>query len=120
LNGEVVLIHFWASWCEACKAEMPELNSFAKDHRTDGLHVLLVNADDTKGLSRAREMMKSYSLPWALVKDTDFKNYGRIWRLPLTFVIDRKGILRKDGWAADHALTKKDLDAEVLPLVQAK
>ena len=39
----------------------------------------------------ARALMKSYDLPWAFAKDSAFAKYGRIWRLPLTFVIDRKG-----------------------------
>ena len=40
------------------------------------------------------------------------KAYGRIWRLPLTFVIDRQGVLRKDGWYGDPLLDTATLEAD--------
>jgi hypothetical protein len=48
------------------------------------------------------------------------KGYGRIWRLPLTFVIDRRGILRKDGWYGDPLLDMATLERTVTPLLRAR
>ena len=43
LRGQVVLVNFWATWCEPCRAEMPELDELARDYREAGFRVLAVN-----------------------------------------------------------------------------
>jgi hypothetical protein len=44
--------------------------------------------------------------------------YGRMWRLPVSFVIDRDGVLRHDGWQDDQQpLTKESLERIVTPLL---
>lgn len=117
-SGQVVIVHFWATWCASCKQEMPALDAFYKKHQAEGLRLLAISMDKDETL--AREEMKAYGFDGALVKDARFKAYGRIWRLPLTFVIDRHGILVKGGWRTGHALTEADLNTVVLPLLKAK
>ena len=46
--------------------------------------------------------------------------YGRIWRIPLTFVIDRYGIVRKDGWFGDPGIDENLLEQTVTPLLRAR
>jgi hypothetical protein len=45
--------------------------------------------------------------------------YGRIWRLPMTFVVDRKGILRTNQWTDDRGLDEKALEQTIAPLLSA-
>ncbi len=59
----------------------------------------------------ARSDARVFAFPAALVRDTNIKGYGRIWRLPLTFVIDRQGMLRKDGWYGDPVLDMATLES---------
>lgn len=42
-RGQVVLLNFWATWCEPCLAELPSLERLAQRHERDGLRVLAVN-----------------------------------------------------------------------------
>lgn len=116
--NHVVLLHFWATWCDACKTEMPVLDEYAKKHKADGVLVVGISMDASADEPKAREMMHAFSFNSTSGKAAQFKGYGRIWRLPLNFVIDRKGILRKDGWVQDHALTMSDLETTVTPLLK--
>ena len=53
LAGQVVVLNFWATWCEPCRAEMPSLDVLGKRHRHDGLAVLAVNYRESPGVVRA-------------------------------------------------------------------
>ena len=116
--GKVVMVNVWATWCAPCRAEMPALDAYYRRHRDEGLVLLAVSWDDPRDQSKVREVMQAYAFPAALARDTDLKGYGRIWRLPLTFVIDRRGILRKDDWYGDPGLDSQLLEKTVSPLLQ--
>ena len=53
----------------------------------------------------------------ALKSDASFKGLGRIWRMPTTFVIDKAGILRKNGHVGDAEITLVELESLVTPLL---
>jgi len=118
--GKVVILHFWASWCAPCRKEMPALESFYEKHRAQGLELLAVSMDDPADEAKAREVMRQFTFPAAMARDTQAKGYGRIWRIPLTFVIDRHGILRKDGWHGAPTLDLPELEKTVTPLLQSR
>lgn len=118
-KGQVVVINFWATWCPPCRQEMPALDSYYQKHRDQGLRVIAVSMDEPADEAKVYEVMKSYSFDAALDKNAHYKGYGRIWRLPLTFVIDRKGILRKDGWYGNAGIDQPLLENMVTPLLNA-
>jgi thiol-disulfide isomerase/thioredoxin len=118
LRGKVVLVNFWATWCAPCRAEMPAIDAFYRKHRGDGLVVVAVSMDRPADEAKARAVMEDYAFGAAFAKDASFKGYGRIWRLPLTFVVDREGVLRRDDWYEDPGIDAAKLDAVVLPLVR--
>jgi len=119
-TGKVVVLHFWASWCAPCRKEMPTLETYYEKHRAQGLEILAVSMDDPADEAKAREVMRAFTFPAAMVRDTEAKGYGRIWRIPLTFVIDRQGILRKDGWHGAPTLELPDLEKTVTPLLESR
>ena len=45
-GASAVLVNVWATWCEPCREEMPEIVRFYRDHRAGGLRLVLVSADD--------------------------------------------------------------------------
>jgi thiol-disulfide isomerase/thioredoxin len=118
-RGRVVIVHFWASWCTPCRLEMPVLDAYYRQHHDAGVDVLAINLDDKEGLAEARAAMTAFAYPAASYRDARAPGYGRIVHLPLTFVIDRDGILRRDAWTAAPVVDAAVLEREVTPLVKA-
>ena len=120
LQGKVVIVTFWASWCEFCRQELSDLTGYYRDHENEGLSIVAISTDEANDANKVRERARSYPFPVALIADADVSGYGRIWRLPLTFVIDRHGILRRDGWDSSPAVTRAQLEETVTPLLRDK
>ena len=118
-KGQVVIINFWATWCPPCRQEMPALENYYQKHHEQGLRLIAVSLDEPGDEAKVREVMKAYGFDAAMEANTRHKGYGRIWRLPLTFVIDRKGVLRKDGWYGSAGIDQPLLEKIVTPLLEA-
>lgn len=117
--GRVVIVNFWASWCVPCREEMPALETYYQQHKGEGLRILAISMDEPSDDHLVREVMRNYSYPAAFSRDINYKGYGRIWRMPMTFVIDRRGILRKDGSEGDPKIDLPILEKLVTPLLKA-
>ena len=120
LLGNVVIVTFWATWCQYCKQELSDLSDYYRQHAQDGLSIIAVSTDDADDVAEERERAKAYPFPVAMLADVEVSGYGRIWRMPLTFIIDRRGILRRDGWVDTPSVTRKQLDDIVTPLLREK
>jgi thiol-disulfide isomerase/thioredoxin len=108
LRGQVVVLNFWASWCEPCREELPSLELLATRHAGQGLAVLLVNFRETDRAIRRFLEAQALSLP--ILRDGDggaAKDWGvRIY--PTTFVVDRQGrvvfsVIGEVDWAGTAA-----------------
>ncbi|MDB6061464.1 MAG: Redoxin domain protein [Verrucomicrobiaceae bacterium] len=118
-KGKVVIVNFWASWCSPCRQEMPALDEFYKEHKADGLLVIAINMDEPQNEKAVRDIMRDFSFPAGFARDAHIEGYGRIWRLPMTFVIDRQGLLRKDGSVGEPKIDRSLLETLVIPLLKA-
>jgi cytochrome c biogenesis protein CcmG, thiol:disulfide interchange protein DsbE len=118
LLGQVVLATFWATWCEPCREELPMLSTYASNHARQGLRVLGFSLDGPEALPKVRVVAATLSFPVGLLGNPYVGGYGRIWRIPVSFVIDRAGRLAHNGWDDDEQpLTKEQLQRVVDPLL---
>lgn len=119
--GKVVVLHFWATWCEPCRSELPAIENYYQKHHREGLEFIAISLDDPADIAKVRAVLSRYSYPGTLLSDANIRGYGRIWRIPLTFVIDRKGILRYDAWGGgDDGLNEAILESALTPLLLDK
>ena len=94
LSGKVVIVDFWATWCEPCKKSFPKLQDLNARYKADGLAVVGVSEDDDKG--GIKEFANSFGADFPLLWDSDKSIAGK-WEpgsMPATFIIDRKGLVR--------------------------
>lgn len=101
LRGQVVLLNVWATWCEPCRKEMPELQALHASHHAQGLRVVGVSVDAARLGPEVRRMVEDFRLSYPNVHDprntisASFKVVG----YPTSFLIDRAGAIvwRRDG-----------------------
>ncbi len=94
LRGKVVLVNFWATWCEPCITEMPSLQQLREQLMASGFEVLAVNYQE--GPARINSFVQKMNLTLPVVRDTDgsvARNWGaRIF--PASYLVDRAGNIR--------------------------
>ena len=97
LRGKVVLIDFWATWCNPCKKEMPGYQKLLNRYGKNGLAVIGFKFDTMMDMEDpilfAKKMGVRY--PLAVAADDLKQKFGGIEGLPTTLLYDRGGILRK-------------------------
>ena len=119
LRGKTVILTFWATWCVPCREELPLLSRYAHEHARDNLVVLGFSLDTPDTLAQVNKIASTLSFPIGLLGDPHVPGYGRIWRLPVSFVIDRHGLLVHDGWKDKQPELDRDrLERVVTPLLQ--
>lgn len=100
-EGQVVLLNFWATWCGPCKVEMPAMEALYKGMHAQGLEILAVSVDQ-QGAVVTRPFQESMGLTFPILHDSDYQvglTYGAR-TLPMTYAIDRKGIIRQRVFGA--------------------
>ena len=118
LLGQVVILTFWATWCEPCREELPLLSGYASRHKEEGLSVLGFGLDTPDQLSEVERVAQTLSFPVGFLGRSSAPGYGRIWRLPVSFTIDRAGRLVVNGWKEKKpSWTAQRLEEVVTPLL---
>lgn len=115
-RGKIVLMNLWASWCPPCRAEMPDLQTVAREFAKDGVVVIGVNQGESP--ERAAAFARSLDIGFPIWID-DAQRYGRVYAalgLPTTVVIDRHGTV-EDGF--DGPLTIQEMRDTLSAAVRA-
>jgi thiol-disulfide isomerase/thioredoxin len=93
-RGKVVLVNFWASWCEPCRDEMPSIERLRERLAGEPFEVLAVNVDEPE--ARVRRFLEKMPLKFTVLLDPG-KKVTKAWNariLPASFLIGRDGRVR--------------------------
>jgi thiol-disulfide isomerase/thioredoxin len=116
LRGKVVLIDFWATWCQPCKKEMPGYQKLLDRYGAQGFVVIGFKFDtmqDTEDPVRfARKIGVHY--PLAVASDELKSKFGGIEGLPTTMLYDRSGVLRQKIIGFEYTTTVEE-ELKALP-----
>ena len=123
-GAQATLVNVWATWCEPCRAEMPDLVRFYREHRAQGLRMVLVSADDDDQRAEVARVLGALGFDGrAFIKRGDDMAFidalDPQWKgaLPATFLFDGRGA-RQKSWLG--AVTYDELRARVSGLLKGK
>jgi cytochrome c biogenesis protein CcmG, thiol:disulfide interchange protein DsbE len=116
-KGRVVVLNFWASWCDPCRTESPLLERWHRRISRSGGTVLGVDVLDVT--SDARDFVRKYGLSYPMLRDGDGDSLERfgVVAYPETFVLDRRGRIAA---SRRGPVDERFLRQQVLPLLRER
>jgi thiol-disulfide isomerase/thioredoxin len=117
-ENKIIVLNFWATWCEPCREEMPELSNFYTENKSKNVVVVGIAIDEAKAV---RSYLAKTKVIYPILVDEDkgvilSKNLGNNEGiLPYTVIINSNGIIEKTILGRVH---KDQLDAILKPLLQ--
>ncbi len=124
VNSPLILINFWASWCEPCKEELPALVKLEQKYSGRGLKVILVSIDDQDETAAAEAYLRDHQIaftafykglqPLRFVSQIYPKWSGAV---PATLLMDRN-LKILDAWEGDTTL--EEFEQRVAPFLKGK
>ena len=98
-KGKKIVVNFWATWCEPCRAEMPQMQKYyEKQARKDNVEILAINLTfDDKGPENVQKFINSYDItfPIPLLEDDKLMKQYEVLTIPSSFFIDSDGHVQK-------------------------
>ena len=93
LQGQPIIINFWATWCAPCRLEMPELQALYEQYHDNGLMILAVNMGENR--TTIRNWITEFGYTFDVILDQDqilFERY-QVRGQPSTFIVSPQGII---------------------------
>ncbi|HVZ19905.1 MAG TPA: TlpA disulfide reductase family protein [Vicinamibacterales bacterium] len=115
-KGKVILIDFWATWCEPCKMEIPWFEAFQTKYGARGFQAIGISVDDT--VEKLKPYVAKYKMNYPVLQGLnhdDVQNaYGPLWGIPVTAIVSRDGKI-----CAKHAgiSTRQNFEQEIEALL---
>ena len=111
-RGKVVLLDFWATWCDPCREEIPHFVELQAKYRDQGLQIISISMDDGPEPVRGFYQRFHMNYPVAMGNAKIGELYGGVLGLPIAFLIDRNGrIEAKHIGATDVSVFEREIKA---------
>jgi len=109
-QGKVRVVDFWATWCEPCKEQLPELDLLARELGSRGLSVYGISFDEDP--AQIPEFLAQTPVRFRILWDRGGDQLAarfEVARLPTTLLVDRRGIIRfvHQGWSETRAAEQR-------------
>jgi peroxiredoxin len=115
-RGKIVLLDFWATWCEPCREEIPHFVELQIKYRDQGLQIIGVSMDDEPEPVREYNQRFNMNYPVAMGDAKTGELYGGVLGLPIAFLIGRDGrIEAKHIGATDISVFEQEIKALLQP-----
>ncbi|MFD2329691.1 TlpA family protein disulfide reductase [Cohnella sp. GCM10020058] len=95
-QDKVLVINFWASWCGPCDVEAPDLVKLYEEYKGK-IELYGVNATKYDTVRGAKDFVKEKAIPFPVLMDKDGKvgDEYKVFSYPISFIVDRKGVVRQ-------------------------
>jgi peroxiredoxin len=115
-RNKPVMLNFWASWCDYCQLEAPDLKAVYNKYK-DQFDLYGVNVTNKDKLTEAQSFVKQYQLPFPILIDKDGKvsDAYRVNLIPTSFLIDRNGVVVE----VIHVLSAAELERTIKKLIKS-
>lgn len=116
-RDKAIIVNFWASWCDPCKEEAPELMKLAAKYEQD-LDVYGVNVTKYDNEKNARAFVEDYGLTYPILFDPDGEVYEQLYKgkvFPTNVLIDKNGVIQEIILGAPRP---QDLEKKVARLIR--
>ena len=116
-RGKVVLLDFWATWCDPCRDEIPHFVELQQKYGDRGFQIIGVSMDDSPESVRPFYQRFHMNYPVVMGNAKIGELYGGVLGLPIAFLIDRDGRIYAKHIGATAAAT---FDKEITTLLQSE
>lgn len=114
LRGRVVVVNFWATWCDPCRDEVPDFVKLHQEYRGRGVEVIGISMDKGKD-ERVRAFVKEFGIEYPIViGDGQVARQWLVRGIPMTFLIDPTGTVAR---VILGATDKRSLEDGIRPLL---
>jgi thiol-disulfide isomerase/thioredoxin len=120
-KGKVVILDFWATWCQPCRQSIPEVERVYAKYHAKGLEVVGISVDEAQTAAKVPAAVKELKMTYPVVLYTDIPDLASKYvfeGIPQMYLIDKKGNISQSISGFDP--NGSNLDAKVEALLNEK
>jgi cytochrome c biogenesis protein CcmG/thiol:disulfide interchange protein DsbE len=116
--GKVTIVHYWATWCAPCRAEMPILDAYYRKHHGEGLQMIAVSIEQGVSAEKLKAIAGKFAFPAARIDDVKMPRRDIPVAIPVNRVYDKSGRLAWQSKGDGRTITDMaTLERVVTPLL---